>query len=257
MPLTNRNDLGTIVKIYRGRQIGLLELFILFIPGSLAVLTPLAYGIWRSNYGYTQFGPVAALAWSSPWYLLASFAALALICLAWLRLRTAHSSIAIHRGGLNLSLSPLHQYSLPWPEVTGLITDITDHHFLGIPLNRRIRLTLLTKAHKPIHLDDRIRDLENLSQQIKRIYYPYVRTNMVDARGNGKDIPFGPLTMTRSGLRLGTRMIDWEQMCVVKIDSGFLVVESGTSDQLRLPLARLPNPEILIDLLQESFDVQS
>lgn len=243
-----------MLKTYRGRQIGWRELFILFIPGGLAALTPLAYGVWQANYGYTHYGPAAALAWSRPWYLLASIATLALIGLAWLRLRNAHRSVAIYQNGLNLSLTPLRKSSLPWEEIVGVIYTSTDHVFLGVSLARRKRLTLQSRADNPVHLDDRIQDLDELALEIKRRVYPRIEARLASAAKDSGSASFGPLTVTPKGMRIREQEFHWEQINTVKIASGFLVVESGASGLMKIPPARIPNPEILIEHLQQTVN---
>lgn len=241
-----------MIKTYRGRQIGWRELFILFIPGGGAALTPLVYGIWQANFGYTHYGPTAAIAWSRPWYLLSSLATLALICLAWLRLRNAHRSVVVHHNGLNLSLSPLRTISIPWQEIEGIIYASTDQIFLGIPIARRRRLTLQSRVDNTVHLDERIQALDELAVEIKRRVYPRIEARLASTAKDGGSASFGPLTVTSQGMRIQEREFPWSQINTVKIDSGFLVVKSGASGLMKIPLAHIPNPEILIEHLQQT-----
>jgi hypothetical protein len=243
-----------MLKTYRGRQIGWRELFILFIPGGGAALTPLAYGVWRANYGYTHYGPAAAVAWSRSWYLLASFATLALIGLAWLRLRNAHRSVAVHQNGLNLSLTTLRKISLPWEEIEGVIYTSTDQVFLGVSLAQHKRLTLQPRVGKPVNLDDRIQDLDELALEVKRRVYPKIEARLPSAAKDNGSATFGPLTVTPQGMRIQEREFPWGQINTVKIASGFLVVESGASGLMKIPLTRIPNPEILIEHLQQTVN---
>lgn len=249
-------ELGSLIKIYRGRQIGWGALLSLCIGGSAAVLTPLAYGLWQANYGYTQFGPAAAAAWSRPWYFLASLASLALIVLAWLRVRDALLSVAVHQGGLVLSPAPIRKIKVTWQELEGLITSTTSQIFLGFQLDRRTRLKLLRYNHSPVLLDDRIQKLEELSLEIKRRVYPGITSRLSNALEDGQEFSFGPLTLTPGNMRLQNREITMSQIEAVKIASGFLVVELGAAGRMSVPLARIPNPEVLIDHLQKTANGQ-
>ena len=44
-------DLGPLVKTYRGRQLSWRDIFLIFLPGTLSVILPVCLGAWENIYG--------------------------------------------------------------------------------------------------------------------------------------------------------------------------------------------------------------
>jgi hypothetical protein len=89
-------SLGPIIAVYRQRPLSWIDIFTWGFLGVVAVLVPLVYGFFRRRYAYTHYGPVAAMIWSRPWYLLALIALFAFIALTLYRLRRTRRFIAVH-----------------------------------------------------------------------------------------------------------------------------------------------------------------
>jgi hypothetical protein len=253
--LTNISDvqkpLGPIVTVYRDRPLRWRDFFLVFMPATLMVLAPFAYGLWRNLYAQAYYGPVAARAWSWPWYALATTALVPLLLLALLRVRRAHRSITLHKKGLDIRWTGGQRHILPWRQISGLACNTVQHVFLSLPLGTQSYLTIFPLSGKPIYLDDRIPQLPDLATQLKNIIYPNLFPQLQAAYKKGETLYFGPVTLKQNSIQLREQEIPWKQITSLNIQVGELVVESKTKRPIKVPIGLIPNVELLIQLLQE------
>jgi len=227
----------------------------LILPGSVAVFAPLIYGFSRYSYAIGQFGPVAAERWSRPWYILAVVAALIFLFAAIIRIRTSRHSIAVHQNGLRLLLG--QEKYLLWEEIAGVSTQATRYHFLGISFDPNIQGVIYPNTGKPIHLNNAMQNLPELLTLLKAKLYPRLLPHLQTNLNNGQWLHFGPLAIQQKGIILigrstprPTQPIPWSHVTSVNVDSGFLVVELSDQPCLRLPVSKIPNIELLLQLIQ-------
>lgn len=87
MAKSKRSDLGTPISRYHLREIQWRDLLTVFFPLILVVLTPVGYGLWRTLYGYSSFGPAAASSWGRTWFLIGAFLVIPLLFYTLARLK--------------------------------------------------------------------------------------------------------------------------------------------------------------------------
>ena len=279
-----RDDaLGPLVSFYRGRPLEWRDLLLLILPGTLAVLAPLLYGVWRADYAYTHYGPAAADAWSRPWYLAAAILLAIFALVAYLRIRRAHRFVAVHKNGLRLNVPSgrprlLHRaYTLPWEDITGIASATIQDHLLNLPLRTHHQVTLYAAAGKPIRLGDALEHLPELASHIKASLYPRLLPGLQVALQGGQWLYFGPVAIHREALQLGpahspvlprppaqsrTRPlgarrrsnIPWSQIERLSVQSGYLLVEFKNRSSRRFPISSIPNFELLLQLVQQGVN---
>ncbi len=239
------------LAIYRDRPLRWRDLFLIFIPGALAVLAPFFYGLQRYLYGRAHYGPVAAQTWSQPWFALAAVALIPLIVLALRRVRRARRLVILYKQGLGVRWTGGQSHKLLWREIDGLIYNTVENTFLGIPLKTRNRLTILNQSGKSIHIDDRIPELAELTARVKARVYPRLLPQFRAAFQNGDPLYFGPITLHKKQLKFREQEIPWEQVTRLNVVKGLLVVESESSRRIKVAIGKIPNADLLIQLLQE------
>lgn len=249
--------LGKQLAIYRGAPVRWRDLLFLFMPTSLFVLALLAYGVWRADYAYRQYGPVAAEAWSQPWFLAASVITLVLLLLSLARLVRAHRSVAIHENGISIRFSPLRARSYPWSSLAGVACASIQERFLGFTLGRRHRLALYRVRHGPLQLGNLVENSQELGEAIKSHLYPHLLPALHSSLEEGKWLNFGRLAIRKNCLRSGSRQIPWDRVSLLGVRSGYLVVESDGKTALRLPIMQITNFEVLLQLIEEGITPQT
>jgi hypothetical protein len=245
--------LGPALIVYRDRPLGWRDLFVLFLPSSLAVFAPLVYGLKRDLYARTYYGPVAAQAWSWPWYLLAALSLIPLVLLALRRVRQAHRWVMLHKNGLKIQWNK-KAHMLLWNQIEGLACSTTETTFLGQILKTRQRLTLFPTRGNLIHIDERLKDLSDLAERIKAKLHPHLLPKMRSAFNNGETLRFGPIRVHKQAIHVREQAIPWEQVSRLNVSSGKLVINSASKFALRIPVGKIPNIELLIQILQEGVN---
>lgn len=249
--MQSERGLGLPIAIYRGRQLGAMDIWTLLIPGALGVLAPLAYGIWRANYAYTHFGPVAAAAWSRPWFLLATLALILFSILLLLRLRQIGRFVSVHQDGIRFRLSSPRVRTLRWQEISAITTETIQENFLGIQMRTYWRASLYTAHGISIRLDESLHDLPELISRLKARLYPRLLPQLRARLRSAEWIEFGPLAIHLDALRVQGRSIPWAQVEHLNPQSGYLMVELEDQSRRRIPLSEIPNLELLLQLVQQ------
>lgn len=244
MQRLKKSDLGPLINIYRGRRLRWRDLFIVFLPGTLAVFIPLIYGIWVSAHGYSQHGPVAASSWSRPWFVLAAISILCLLFLALIRIYNAHTHVSVYKYGLFVYTSPLQQFALPWSKISGIATSSEHKVFLSYVILRKYRITLFLTISKAIILDQRITNILELGECIKTRLYPKLILSLQNEFQNERWLHFGPLSCNKNFIFLRNKRIPWKQVSRVLVQAGFLKIELKNKEYLLLQTSQIPNIEL-------------
>lgn len=246
--------LGPVLQIYRDRPLRWLDFFVTFIPASLAVLAPFLYGLKRDIYARMYYGPVAAKSWSWPWYALATVALIPLLLLAFRRVRQAHRWVALHRNGLKIQWVGGKSQTLFWNQILGLSCTISEAIFIGRISRTRHSLTLFPANGKPINISDHIKGLSDLNERIKAKIYPHLLPKMRTAFKHGDTLHFGPIQIHEKAIYVREQEIPWNQVARLNVDSGKLVIETQEKFPIRIPAGKIPNVELLIQVLQEGVN---
>ncbi|NUM48194.1 MAG: hypothetical protein HUU38_26105 [Anaerolineales bacterium] len=224
----------------------------LLFLGALALpLVLLAFGLWEVYLGYVQFGPAAMTAWGQPWFASAALAALPLFFLTVRAVLLARRAVLLVEKGL--ILQGFSKKSLPWKNLQGLAVEDVRYHLLTLTLRTRRRLYLYPTTGRPIPLDDRFRDLPGLAETIKAHLYPLLLPELRKQLQANQWVYFGPVRFNRATFDTGSQTLPWEQVTSLRVHGGFLTVERSTRAPLRLPTAKIPNVELLLQLVEELY----
>lgn len=255
MPGPEIKQLGRLIRIYRSQPLGWKDFFFLILPGALAVIIPLAYGYTRFRTAHLGYGPVAAQLWSRPWYVLALVALSVFIVAAIARIQSTRQFVAVHEQGLYLALN--RKAMLRWGEIAGVSLKSTRYHLLGKQFKENYSGTLYPNTGKSIHLSDAIQNLPELLSLLKARLYPRLLPHLQANLESGQWLFFGPLAIQKDGLKLtGTGLLSrsqsiaWTQVAHIDVSSGYLVVELSDKTSRKLPVSKIPNIELLLQLIR-------
>lgn len=247
------NSLGPLIDRYPVRPLSGRAAILLSILGCAGTIAPLANGIFHYYYGYTKYGPVAAQAWSRPWYLLALLSLAAFIVLVFIRLRWAFSYIALHRDGLHIT------YARPslwrWANLAGIAVSAIRPQWPATSSETRYKGVLIPATGRPIQLPGSIPNLPLLLTQIKAHLYPRLAKELLSNFAAGQWLYFGEVSVQTQAIRLGNgrsgaATIPWTEIELITVQSGYLVIELKNGSPHRFPVARIPNIEILLQIVQ-------
>ena len=271
-PSTRPFNLGPLVARYTGRLVSGIDLLSLFLLAILGVLAPLGYGLWRANYAFTHFGPVAARFWARPWYALTLVGLAAFLLLSVYRLYVAHRFVAVHKNGLHLHLVPFRDKQLSWYEIAGVSFAVVQERFLGLTLRSRDCAAIFPNLGKPIRLDGLVVGLPEFVARLKASLYPRLLPNLSANFAAQQWLYFGPLAINCRTLRLPGKQLAWDQVRRLDVQAGYLVVELAGPDipmqtlqnshmhqapvnSHRLPVSKIPNLELLLQIIQQGVNV--
>lgn len=256
MVTETNNFLGDLIQIYRYRPLRFVDFFTIFFLGLIAILCPLAYGLYLYYYGYSNFGPVAANNWSLPWYLLAIMAFITLLILSIYRLNIARRYVALHQNGLNIRIK--QKQPLIWDQISGLSVSIVKKHILGIDLRTSYQATLHPNIGQPTRLDDGFENLPDLLTQIKAKLYPRLFSKLVPELEAGKLLYFGKIAISQNGLHTLHNMrwdsIAWKYVNSIAIKSGYLVISLADNRVQKYDIGDIANPELLLEIIQTTIE---
>ena len=250
--------MGPQIEVYHAQSPGLVGFLLLSLAGILGVISPLAYGLWRYNYAYTQHGPVAAEHWSRSWFLLSWLALATFAMLTFYRLLASRCFVIVHKNGLRFRLDTFFTRILLWKEIAGVSNSFTQEVFLNLPLYKRQQATLYPNVGRPVHLRGDLQNFPDLISRIKASLYPRLYPGLSAGFHAGQWLYFGPLSVQSQGLRLATT-IPWPQVDRLEVREGCLVIalngQGIRPDPLKIPVSQIPNLELLLQLVQQGVKV--
>lgn len=249
----NSSPLGTLVTTFHVQPLRWRDLGTTFLPLIVLVISPLGYGLWRTYYGYTNFGPAPARTWGRTYFFVSAFLVLGLLLYTLRRLIRAHRKVKVHTLGLKAHLPPGRQVTLRWEEIYQISSSSSQRSFLGLKSRPRHRLVLRGANGKQLTLDHRIRGLPDLIQIVKEQVHPLLLPQLKTAFHQGKLLDFGRLSLARKGLAIEDKILPWSYIKGIKAQEGFLKIILSPQKQIEIPLQDLYNLELLVKLLKEEI----
>lgn len=221
---------------------------ILIIPGLSAVLLPLCYGISRYYYAYAHHGSIAALHWSRPWYLLASFSLFVFLLLSYLRIKHSHQYIAIYKHGIQLNIS--RKLTLSWQQISGISSAIFQTKFFGLSIKTFKQTIVYPRKGKPIKIKTPFERISRLTSMMKRSLYTHLYPKLEQRLQSGQWVSFGPISINLQQLSFQDKKVNWSCIESLAIINGYLVVELEDNSTQRVAISQIPNLELLLRLAE-------
>ncbi len=252
---TRQQDrLGPLQARYYSRRFSARDVLFLLIPGIAACLAPIGYGLWRAEYAYTRYGPVAAEYWSRSWYYLGVSAAIVFLILGWYRLSLNLIVVNIFPKGISIRTGIRRTRSFGWDDFQGLTSSTIQEHFFGRSIRSTYQARLILKSGKTIGLPGSLRDFPELIARIKANLYPRLLTKLQSEFRSGAWLYFGLIAIQHAhGLRLQRQRVSWQQVKQIDVRNGKLVIEFIDSTQRKIAVSQIPNLELVLQLIDQGI----
>lgn len=249
---TAERPLGRPIRTHEARH-GLRRGYAIFgILAALGTLVAAILAVWRWGYAYQHFGPAVVARWAAPYAEAAGvFALLALFGLARL-LRLGSTVVGTFRYGI-VCRNGRRNRAIPWRAIRLTFTTALSYPALGMGRRGRQELLLVLEDGEKVRLDSRLEDIDELAETVKEHVYPELLAEYTDLFASGRDLTFGPLRLSHTGVHRGRREIAWRELGEVKFDRGKLIVAGKAgSDRLslRTPAHQVPNVELCAQLIE-------
>jgi hypothetical protein len=248
--IPKRSELGSPIARYSLQELRWRDLLRVFIPLTLAVLTPVGYGLWRTYYGYTHFGPAAASVWGRTWFLLGGVCVILLLFYSLRRLKKAHTWIEVYPWGLYLHYPPGRKRVLQWDDIHGITSYSIKKRFLRVINHTKHYLYLHSQKYSPLLCHPNLNDREGLKKTIKQQVFDRIRPKLHKAISAGQIIPFGNASISKKVLYLKDQEIPWEYVEEISVEKGIFIIKLSPQKKIELPIRKIQNLEILIHLIK-------
>ena len=257
-------DLGSKVAIYPFTHDQKRKWIIFGLAGIVLVLFPLAYGLYRGFFGFNRYGIVAAIEWGKPWFLIAGGIAVLLIVFIVAQWIFTQKEIILFEKGLILRSNGFSQ-TLAMDEITGISTDVVASSSQPDNQGEIRRVSIYAHLGRQIRLNGRaanpygIQNLPELTTRLKSTLYPKLLPKFHNQLLSGEKVQFGKISIQKDYLITPFKKKTlWTELQHVTIQSGYLVVELKNLQssrrnpiQERYPISRVPNLELLLELIRE------
>jgi hypothetical protein len=258
--------LGACLAVHHAPRFRLRQIAALLPAVCLAAGLPLLVGGVRFAAGWSDFGPVAAAAWSRPWLLMAlvggllcALLALRLVLVSRRRLEVHAQGLLLYRAGDWLGWLLPQPRELLWSELRGAAVETVEKGGKG---RRRTRLVLYPKQGLPLTFWGRsgealkageIAELFELSLRLKDNLYTRLLPDLLAAFNEGKVLSFGRLSLSKDYLKPGlfAPHLPWDQVRRIHVQHGRLVVEfnpeAHSRRKITIPVSKIPNLELFLN----------
>jgi hypothetical protein len=221
-----------------------------FLPLIIIVLIPLGYGLWRTLYGYSSFGPAAAAAWGTTWFYVAGILLIFLLLYTFRRLRRAHTWIDIFSWGLEFHFPPNRKRRLKWDEIVGITSYSVNRSLLKLSKRKKHYLILYSGRYRPLLCHPGIKDQDGLKKIIKKHTYKHLQPKLAQAFLQGKTLPFGEVSISKDKLILPKSEVPWDYLEGIAVEKGSFIVKLTAKNTIEIPIRKIVNLEVLIHLIK-------
>lgn len=250
--MTARKELGRLQKTFPGQSINWIDFFLWILPGVLLSLGLMFYGVYLRTIGYTQ-----SVLRPAGWFLLAVLAFLPSGILILRRFFSSRKAVRVHENGIVLiHINSPHQ-TLFWRQINGLRSHGSRYHFLGLPITDRLAITIEPVHGRELVIPGAITNISVLSELIKSKIYPILFPSLNTDFHEGQTLQFGPIQVNKDQVLIGRRIIPWQEVREMVVNSGTLIIRNEKSRPLRMPAGTIPNIELFLQLLDQHFSTKN
>jgi hypothetical protein len=267
----SESRLGELVASYHGQRFRWRDIYLLVIPGVIASIGLVGYGLWQIQKQASQVGTIQALNINQTWFILAYLIFMFFFAMTLVRIGDDLRFVSIHSHGLRWRLDGFHVRSMTWSDIEGIATSSFRDYFIKLPLREHYHAMFYPAHGKPVGLYDDLINLPELVTHLKAILYPSLLSRHKAALDSGDKLTFGSLILEKSGLHVLSKklvtefspqmltqsslyFIPWSEVEQVTIQSGFLVVKSSSHGLLQIPISHIPNYELLYKLIEQGLN---
>jgi len=220
------------------------------LPLILLVLSPLIYGLWRTLYGYSSYGPAAALKWGRIWFYLSGILVIFLLLFTLRWLVRSHTWVRIYSWGIQYHLPLRRKKYLKWEEISGISTYSINKSFTPLINNTKHYLVLYSRKSRPFVCHPELTRRPGLVKVVKSQVYKILRPRLTQAFKEGRTIPFGGLSISNKKIILPALEIPWEFLGGISLEKGNFLIKLTAGNTVEIPIRNLINLDILVQLIK-------
>jgi hypothetical protein len=161
--------------------------------------------------------------------------------------------VKIYKNGIVIQGMGLKTHRFTWGEISGISCQESKHHFWGMLLKDKIQPVLHPSTGKPVILYSRLPNLRELCARIKAKIYPRMLLKMRTAMRSGSTVYFGPIFFNNQSIHIRKKGYRWNQVTAIDVQNGILRITLKEQPDRRIPIAKIPNIELFIQLVQEGL----
>jgi hypothetical protein len=115
----------------------------------------------------------------------------------------------------------------------------------------RYKAFLYPNVGRQLIIPQNIQALPELISRIKASLYPRLKPAIYDNFKTGHWVYFGPIAIQQKSLRLNRRAYPISELTSINVRGGFLLIQLSEHGQHRLSISKVPNLELLLQLIQD------
>jgi hypothetical protein len=232
--------------------------FFIMLIGLAIVLIPLAYSVWNFEQNFNLFGYIPAGHRSLPFLAISCLGLILFCCVVFWRWLISLKKISLYKTGIRITKPFSPTRWVQTNQVKSITTSFIEKTFLGGKLFQVNTLAIgLENEHLKFHSSSN--EFPRFIDRIKELVYPCLIPALVADFEDKRWISFGPLSIQKQGLQIRNEKVQWKTIRTVQVQSGFLLIEligsieNSKSGNYKLPLAAIPNIEILLQLIDTGW----
>ncbi len=245
-----KSDLGTPITRYYLKELRWIDLLRVFLPLILLVLAPVIYGLWRTLYGYSNFGPAAAASWGRNWFFAGGILVIFLLLYSLNRLKKAHTWIEVYRWGVYFHYPLGRKKMINWEDITGITSYSLTKFFLGFGKKTEHHMVLHSRRYNSIRCHPGIKGISVLKKYIKKQVYQRLQPKILQDFNSGEVIPFGVVSLSKKSIYLPKREIPWDYLEGISVQKGQFIITLADHNQIEIPIRKIQNLEIIVHLIK-------
>lgn len=258
--LSDGNNQREVLKSPLGQRISdhafkpeLLTLFkTIFIIGLTGSFASIMWAVWRWLFTLRQYGPAALGRWlAAPLGAVVGFISIGLVGL-WQYWRRSRSSITLFEGGLVLTQGHENE-SIPWEVIDQIHTTSVRYGFPGLTSQERTTIDVFHSNDRKVRLSQALVAFDALVETVKRRVYAVLLTDYARKLNQGDTLAFGPLTLSKEGVKKDQHFVRWHDVQNVSLSKGQLELVMNQESQdikMKVSTRSIPNVELCYQLLQ-------
>jgi len=229
------------------------NLLLLGLLGLLLIAAPAILGLLQTYQVYIRYGPATVLPTYHPWIVSSLTSLACLLAIGFYKHIQSKGAIFIYKDVIVIKPPLRKSLHLTWEQITGIAFS---QESLGIRTKNfpelKLKATLYTRKGQRILLNNFCahQDMIKIVTYIKAKLYPRLEPELRKHLLAGQEITFGPLRLTHRGIALRRIQYPWAEIKRVTIHQGCLLIYLRQGNPLLLPVAKIPNIELLLSLIK-------
>jgi hypothetical protein len=145
-----------------------------------------------------------------------------------------------------------------WEQADAIFQNVTRHYYNGIYTGTTHVYTVVSRDRQKFVFDDRLKDVEQLGNQLQQSISNFLYPAYVTALNTGQKVQFGPLALDRERLYAGNKSLAWSEIKAIKLQAGQIQVkqEGGWFNWSTASVPQIPNFFVFYQLIRTFATVE-